>query len=71
MLFYISFYNSYHFLWIFRISFNIYLKKGFHQKFSFFNRFTKTPHPLNAEQSKWAKRDESILLMFFPIEIIQ
>ena len=53
--FYINFYSSYHFLWLSRISFNIYLKKDFHHKFSFFNRFTKTPHPLNAEQLKSEK----------------
>ena len=37
----------------------------------FFNGFTKTPHPLNAEQLKSAKHDESFLLMLFPIEVIQ
>ena len=59
LLFYINFYSSYHFLWLFRISSNIYLKKDFHHKFSFFNGFTETPHPVNAEQLKSAKRDES------------
>ena len=41
-LFYISFYISRYFLQLFRTSFNIW--KRFHHKFSFFNRFTQTPH---------------------------
>ena len=32
----------------FRTSFNI-MKKDYCQKFSFFNRFTQTPHPLNGQ----------------------
>ena len=59
LLFYINFYSNYHFLWLFRISFNIYLKKIFITNFPFFNGFTKTTHPLNAEQLKSAKCDES------------
>ena len=43
------------FFWLFTISFSVYLKKDFHHKFSFFNGFTKTPHPLNAEQLKSEK----------------
>ena len=63
LLFYMNFYSSYYILCLFRISFNIYLKKYFCHNF-FFNRFTKTPHPLKSEQSKSAKHDESFLLMF-------
>ena len=36
LLFYITFNSTYHFLRLFRISFNIDLKKDFHHKFSFF-----------------------------------
>ena len=46
------------------------LKKIFITNFPFFNGFTKTPHPLNAEQLKSAKHDESLLLILFPIEVI-
>ena len=53
LLFYISFYVSrYHFSQIFRTSFNIFWKKDFCHKFSFFNRFTPHPppsHPLNGQ----------------------
>ena len=46
---FISFYISrYHFSQIFRSSFNIIWKKDFRHKFSFFNGFTQTPHPINS-----------------------
>ena len=64
LLFCINFYSSYYFLCLFGISFNIYLKKYFCHKFFFFNKFTKTLQPLNAELSKSAKHDESFFLMF-------
>ena len=45
-----SFYISkYHFSHIFKTSFSIIWKKYFCHKFSFFNRFTQTPQPLNCQ----------------------
>ena len=43
--------SRYHFLQVFRTSFNIIWKKDFRHKFSFFNRFIQThsPHPLNSQ----------------------
>ena len=45
-------------------------KKIFITNFPCLIRFTKTLHPLIAEQLKSAKRDESFLLILFPIEVI-
>ena len=62
LLFYVSFYISrYHFLWLFTISFNIYLKKDYH-KFFFEYIYQNLP-PLKAEQPKSTKYDEIFLLM--------
>ena len=47
LLFPVVFINRYHFSQIFRTSLNIILKKDFRHKFSFFNGFTQTSHPLN------------------------
>ena len=62
LLFYVSFYISrYHFLWLFTISFNIYLKKDY-RKFFFEYIYQNLP-PLKAEQPKSTKYDEIFLLM--------
>ena len=39
------------------------LKKIFITNFPFFNGFTKTPHPLNAEQLKSANRDKKFFVV--------
>ena len=66
LLFYRNFYSSYHFYDFLEFHSTFIWKKIFITDFPFFNGFTKTPHPLNAEQLKSAKRDESFLLMLFP-----
>ena len=70
LLFYVSFYSSYHFYDFLEFHSTFVWKKIFITNFSFFNGFTKTLHPLNAEQLQSAKRDEGFLLMLFPIEVI-
>ena len=67
LVIFISFYiNRYHFSQIFKTSFSIIWKKDFCHKFSFFNRVTQTPTPLNGQnlrsmtrvfcQSPWRRR---------------
>ena len=70
LLFYRNFYSSYHFYDFLEFHSTFIWKKIFITDFPFSNGFTKTPHPLNAEQLKSAKRDESFLLMLFLIEVI-
>ena len=70
LLFYINFYSSYHFYDFLEIHSTFIWKKISITNFPFFNGFTKTPYPVNAEQLKSAKRDESFLLMLLPIEVI-
>ena len=49
-----------------RTSFSIYLKKDFHHKFYFFNKFTPPTYttPLINGQNLLAKCDDSFFLMF-------
>ena len=59
----ISFYISrYDFLQLFRtLSIKKFMKKDFHHRFLFFNRYTQTPKSFHS-QNRPAKRDESYLL---------